>query len=741
MSRGREARSTTPSSSAESSPSPSLSGSPSPSRSPSPVQQRRGPVNDFALAAFQTQESLEKLVHALKVYDRDLQCRYFTSVLNSDMPASQHVRVIPYEKHRGYQQKWDEMRLAVTDANADAPAAGSAGAGLRPASEAKIEEINESESEVETITQEVSVPEPPSQTQEVTSTPIDVQQQPMVQAEVETQTVSTSEAAPKNAKPAKRAKQKAARKRKVASGDAGVKSVAPPSSSEPVVKTPQPAHQSEPEPEPEPPLTPPSHHRGTIVDQVSPDDDQLIATPTDTATIHEDVHSSYELMDHAPVETKSDCDIIASSLDGKVGASIVEDGGSAKDEDGYVQVVDPKVLADTVAPTQEEQNEPVRPESVRTEMTLVLGEDDEDEGLDTGVSATSPTHSAYPPHLSPPTVSITPAPTENTITHRDSRTPPSDTIPVTISKRLSSSRSLSGVAFNFFSPDTSSPDSTGPPGLSLSGDNSSPESSTSPTEPTLVTPGVLQFGVFQQHEYPKSHPSAPYLPRRPGPQGSISVARSPLAIAPPINASAVATPMAQSLEPTRQNTPVSELSGSPPPLAPAIVINAVTPTGNVAMPSSVDKQDPATVHAAPLNYAYTLYSSNTKAKPATGGTPLSTSAAAAAYLHGGLGLGPAPSADTYSNELVPIFTAASFGEFFGCWKALRRKLAVAYNRPIEPEGSRQISPGTESLGLHLCPGVRTIHFFRQGIKPMWEDPMCGKGGKIMLTGRAEEVRP
>lgn len=144
------------------------------------------------------------------------------------------------------------------------------------------------------------------------------------------------------------------------------------------------------------------------------------------------------------------------------------------------------------------------------------------------------------------------------------------------------------------------------------------------------------------------------------------------------------------------------------------------------MPESVQSKQPNTLHNVELNHAYTLFTSH------SGGASAPAKGQAGSSLL---------SADLYSNDLVPIFTARTFGEFFGSWKALRRAVSRRYGRAIEAEGSESMVPSTEGLGIHLSPGGKTLQFFREGVKPMWEDVMCAEGGKIMLAGKSDEVGP
>ncbi|WWC89753.1 uncharacterized protein L201_004679 [Kwoniella dendrophila CBS 6074] len=97
-----------------------------------------------------------------------------------------------------------------------------------------------------------------------------------------------------------------------------------------------------------------------------------------------------------------------------------------------------------------------------------------------------------------------------------------------------------------------------------------------------------------------------------------------------------------------------------------------------------------------------------------------------------------PNAADYSSHLVTLFQAVCLEDLFGSWKALRRAIAKSKNRPIEPQGDTTMQGGP-GLGTHFFPDETNFHFFKSGIKPMWEDQMCQKGGKIMIAGEAHAM--
>ena len=98
----------------------------------------------------------------------------------------------------------------------------------------------------------------------------------------------------------------------------------------------------------------------------------------------------------------------------------------------------------------------------------------------------------------------------------------------------------------------------------------------------------------------------------------------------------------------------------------------------------------------------------------------------------------ASSAEDYSTGLFTIFTASTLEDVFGGWKALRRRIASSKRFWIEPEGT-PIQRGAGGLGVSHMGDDNNFHFFVQGIKPMWEDPMCSQGGKIMFAGSGSQV--
>ena len=142
----------------------------------------------------------------------------------------------------------------------------------------------------------------------------------------------------------------------------------------------------------------------------------------------------------------------------------------------------------------------------------------------------------------------------------------------------------------------------------------------------------------------------------------------------------------------------------------------------------------------PLSRSWTLHHSNT-------GTGAATATHSARLVIANIPGLPVPpivpvptrsKAEEYSHGLFPLFTASNVVDLLGTWKALRRKIALSRGRPIEAEG-QPIQAGTAGLGIFYLPEDTNFHFSVASIKPMWEDPLCGKGGKFMLTGNPGQV--
>ncbi|WRT67321.1 uncharacterized protein IL334_004291 [Kwoniella shivajii] len=140
---------------------------------------------------------------------------------------------------------------------------------------------------------------------------------------------------------------------------------------------------------------------------------------------------------------------------------------------------------------------------------------------------------------------------------------------------------------------------------------------------------------------------------------------------------------------------------------------------------TVDTPTSPSLNIHPLTHSWTLHFSDTsksRQRKVTVPTPLGTQ----------------PNAADYSSHLVTLFNASSLEDLFGAWKALRRAIANSKKRIIELLGDSSLRGGP-GLGTFLFPDETNFHFFKAGIKPMWEDKMCQKGGKIMIAGEAQAM--
>ena len=169
-------------------------------------------------------------------------------------------------------------------------------------------------------------------------------------------------------------------------------------------------------------------------------------------------------------------------------------------------------------------------------------------------------------------------------------------------------------------------------------------------------------------------------------------------------------------------SPVTIPALNPVPLSSPVITEIPIPERPLAdMPALPSESDP---HQ--LAHPWTLYYSCTSSSSSTnlGGVLASR--------------GRSKGADEYSDGLFRIFTHSNLEELFGSWKALRRRIATKKSRPIEAQGNR-LAPGMEGLGMQFMGEESSFHFFKDGVKPMWEDPMCARGGKIMMMGNLIQV--
>lgn len=191
-----------------------------------------------------------------------------------------------------------------------------------------------------------------------------------------------------------------------------------------------------------------------------------------------------------------------------------------------------------------------------------------------------------------------------------------------------------------------------------------------------------------------------------------------------------------SAEETQQSPPVVESIGeSSAPLETVnegerLDVESQEPE-KAATETEKEPKEPTEPH--PLANAWTLFFSNTgitkepahSRKSSTTSTPNPNDSTAALYSHG----------------LTPLFTSRTVEELFGSWKALRRGVAVLTGNggKVEKEGEK-IEPGDEGLGLRVLVADSNFHFFKEGVRPMWEDKMCAKGGRLTISCNRALVR-
>lgn len=159
---------------------------------------------------------------------------------------------------------------------------------------------------------------------------------------------------------------------------------------------------------------------------------------------------------------------------------------------------------------------------------------------------------------------------------------------------------------------------------------------------------------------------------------------------------------------------------TPPPTAAVLT----TPEIRLVHPSPPRQTPDLAADIHPLDKSWTLFFSDTSDKS----------------RHARRVSTPLASANAYSSGLFTIFTASTLEDLLGGWKALRRSISVSKKRPIEEIGEA-IPQGLGGLGVWAMGDDNNFHLFVKGVKPMWEDPMCAKGGKLMFAGSGPQVSP
>jgi hypothetical protein len=247
-----------------------------------------------------------------------------------------------------------------------------------------------------------------------------------------------------------------------------------------------------------------------------------------------------------------------------------------------------------------------------------------------------------------------------------------------------------------------------------------------PSEHDLVTPNDTPAPSFPKQSYPKSplHQD----------NSRVSSYRTASVNHPSPLATTTNAVDDDELVPTRQNTPESDTTPTQSIIVPSPPVRRLESADSfmdIGMPAEVDLSNPMSIDKLKMDKAYTLYF--TKQPPKESSPP-----GVVPKVYPPLGI---VDVKQYTGGLIPVFTAHTFGDFFGSWMALRRQIAEVVHRPIEPIHRGLMGYGTQGLGLHLFQSDKTAHFFIKDVRPAWEDPMCTGGGKIIVTSNPAEVRP
>jgi hypothetical protein len=247
-----------------------------------------------------------------------------------------------------------------------------------------------------------------------------------------------------------------------------------------------------------------------------------------------------------------------------------------------------------------------------------------------------------------------------------------------------------------------------------------------PPEHDLVTPNDTPAPSFPKQSYPKSplHQD----------NSRVSSYRTASVNHPSPLATTTNAVEDDELVPTRGNTPESDTTPTQSIITPSPPVRRLESADSfmdIGMPAEVDLTNPMSIDKLKMDKAYTLYF--TKQPPKESSPP-----GVVPKVYPPLGI---VDVKQYTGGLIPVFTAYTFGDFFGSWMALRRQIAEVVQRPIEPIHRGLMGYGTQGLGLHLFQSDKTAHFFIEDVRPAWEDPMCTGGGKIIVTSNPAEVRP
>lgn len=171
--------------------------------------------------------------------------------------------------------------------------------------------------------------------------------------------------------------------------------------------------------------------------------------------------------------------------------------------------------------------------------------------------------------------------------------------------------------------------------------------------------------------------------------------------------------------PRRASAPITGAQNPPPPGPPALATSASMPT---ALPTWADPEKVAhnpKQYATLTSYLHQYNVPTALPLPATFILYFSDTSAAKAVTPGSSGSGrrgssmPQTPLDSYSSAIRPLFTCSTVPEFAHGWLALHR-------RPQYPMRPSTMAPN------------QNLHFFRADVRPMWEDPVNKRGGRLTL---------
>ncbi|CED84923.1 protein ife-isoform a [Phaffia rhodozyma] len=175
------------------------------------------------------------------------------------------------------------------------------------------------------------------------------------------------------------------------------------------------------------------------------------------------------------------------------------------------------------------------------------------------------------------------------------------------------------------------------------------------------------------------------------------------------NAPTSETPTTPPAAPSTAVAPVSTESTnstSPSPAVSSAIPAAPSPSVPDATPSEAPSDAPSLASGPhPLNSAYCLFFQDT--------SPTKKASSTAEDTH-----------NAYSHGQKLIFTVQTVEEFCSSWNALRSYIRTVVN---------------SNDGLVGLKHDSNLNFFREGVKPMWEDPMNAKGGRLTIACQKGQI--